>query len=120
MKTLQLKIPPVIVTLLTAVCMWITARLFPVFIVDLPLREIMVSLLSISGGIVSALGILLFMLAKTSVNPKKFDTVSSLVVSGIYSVTRNPMYLGLLLVLLGWSYFLSNILAFVFIPIFVL
>ena len=39
---------------------------------------------------------------------------------GVYALTRNPMYLGLLLVLTGWAIFLSNVLGFVFLPAFVL
>ena len=47
------------------------------------------------------------------------DSTSSLVVSGIYKYTRNPMYLGFLLVLLGWATFLSNITALALLPVFV-
>ena len=43
-----------------------------------------------------------------------------LLTSGPYAFTRNPMYLGLLLVLLGWAAYLSNALACVFLPAFVL
>jgi protein-S-isoprenylcysteine O-methyltransferase Ste14 len=39
------------------------------------------------------------------------EAASSLVVAGIYRVTRNPMYLGFLLILLGWAAWLSNVLA---------
>jgi protein-S-isoprenylcysteine O-methyltransferase Ste14 len=46
----------------------------------------------------------------------KPQSSSSLVISGIYALTRNPMYLGFLLVLLGWAIFLSNALAFLFLP----
>ena len=40
-------------------------------------------------------------------------------VSGVYAATRNPMYLGLLLVITGWAVFLSNAVAFLFLPAFV-
>jgi protein-S-isoprenylcysteine O-methyltransferase Ste14 len=49
----------------------------------------------------------------------KPDSASSLVVSGIYKYTRNPMYLGFLLVLLGWAAFLSNLAALALLPAFV-
>jgi protein-S-isoprenylcysteine O-methyltransferase Ste14 len=42
----------------------------------------------------------------------KPESSSCLVVSGVYTLTRNPMYLDLLLVLIGWAVFLSNALAF--------
>ena len=49
----------------------------------------------------------------------KPESASSLVVSGIYRFTRNPMYLGMLLVLSGWAIFLSNALSFLFLPAYV-
>ena len=47
------------------------------------------------------------------------DSTSSLVVSGTYKYTRNPMYLGFVLVLLGWAAFLSNLAALALLPAFV-
>jgi protein-S-isoprenylcysteine O-methyltransferase Ste14 len=69
-------------------------------------------------GVASA-GVISFRQAKTTLNPTIPGSASSLVVSGVYRLTRNPMYLGLLLVLLGWGVFLSNALALVLIPAFV-
>jgi protein-S-isoprenylcysteine O-methyltransferase Ste14 len=45
---------------------------------------------------------------------------SSLVTGGVFRVTRNPMYLSLLLYLLAWCVYLSSWPAFVFLPLFVL
>ena len=45
---------------------------------------------------------------------------SCVVTWGVYSITRNPMYLGLLMILTGWAIFLSNALALLFLPLFVL
>nr|ART40893.1 L409 [uncultured bacterium] len=42
-----------------------------------------------------------------------------MVISGIYRFSRNPMYVGLLLVLTAWAIYLSNALAFLFLPTFV-
>jgi protein-S-isoprenylcysteine O-methyltransferase Ste14 len=50
----------------------------------------------------------------------KPETSTSLVASGLYRWTRNPMYLGFLTVLLGLGVFLSNPLALAPIPLFVL
>jgi len=60
-----------------------------------------------------------FQKAKTTFNPLKPDAASSLVASGIYRVSRNPMYVGFLLVLTGWAMWLSHPLPFLFLPIFV-
>jgi protein-S-isoprenylcysteine O-methyltransferase Ste14 len=50
-----------------------------------------------------------FRRAKTTVNPLKPETTSSLVSSGIYRVTRNPMYVGMFFALIGWVVFLASI-----------
>ena len=60
------------------------------------------------------------MRARTTINPVKPSSASSLVITGIYRLTRNPMYLGSLFILLGWAVFLANVLAFLLLPGFVL
>lgn len=49
-------------------------------------------------------------------NPLKPDTSSALVRSGVYNLTRNPMYLGFLMLLIGWGIYLSNAVALLFVP----
>jgi protein-S-isoprenylcysteine O-methyltransferase Ste14 len=51
----------------------------------------------------------LFLKANTTVNPTKPENSSQLVTHGIFKYTRNPMYLGFLLCLIGWSLWLGNI-----------
>ncbi len=53
-------------------------------------------------------GVLEFRRAQTTVNPLKPETSSRLVTSGIYRHTRNPMYLGMAVVLLAWAAWLSS------------
>jgi protein-S-isoprenylcysteine O-methyltransferase Ste14 len=61
-----------------------------------------------------------FRRARTTVNPTKPESSSVLVDSGIYRLTRNPMYLGFSLGLSGWAVMLSNMFAFLLLPIFIL
>jgi protein-S-isoprenylcysteine O-methyltransferase Ste14 len=61
-----------------------------------------------------------FLREKTTMNPIKPGAASSLVTSGVFRFTRNPMYLSLALYLLAWTAYLSNWLAFLFVPMFVL
>lgn len=65
-------------------------------------------------------GFLAFLRAKTTVNPLTPEATTAMVTSGIYRFSRNPMYLGFLVVLTGWAMYLSNLLAFAFLPLFVL
>lgn len=120
MRTLELKIPPGIVVLIAAALMGLLSRAGPAFGFMLPARRAAVFGLVAVGAVISALGVISFRRAGTTVNPLKPGTASSLVVSGIYRWTRNPMYLGFLLSLTGWAVFLSNIMAFIILPVFVL
>ena len=53
-------------------------------------------------------------------NPTKPGATSSLVTGGVFRLTRNPMYLSLVLYLLAWAVYLSNWLALLLVPLFVL
>ena len=76
--------------------------------------------LLVLGVAVSAAGVLSFRRARTTLNPTKPEEASSLVRTGIYRITRNPMYLGLVLVLVGWATFLSSAWALLGVASFVL
>lgn len=117
---LDLKIPPVVVVIVTAALMWLTARAMPGYGFVIPAEGLLSSILAAVGAVVAAWGVLAFRRAGTTINPMKPASSSSLVVSGIYARTRNPMYLGLLLLLLAWAIHLSHPAAFLFLPPFVL
>ena len=120
MHVLELRIPPVAVVLAAAALMWLVAWAVPAFKFLLQARDLFAMSFALAGAVTSALGVVSFRRARTTVNPMKPELSSSLVVSGIYGLTRNPMYLGFLLVLLGWAVFLSSVLAFLFLPAFIL
>lgn len=107
MPTLELKIPPPVVAVVIAAAMWILSSPTPALTVPTAARVGIAVLIALTGGTFSLVGVLEFRRAKTTVNPMKPDKASALVVSGIYRITRNPMYMGLLLVLVGWAAFLA-------------
>jgi protein-S-isoprenylcysteine O-methyltransferase Ste14 len=117
---LELKIPPPIVAVLAAGFIWGASRAVPTFGFTLPHRNALVLALLLAGICVAVSGFTAFRRARTTVNPLKPKQASTLVRSGIYRYTRNPMYLGLLLVLLGWALLVSNVIAFVLLPAFIL
>ena len=57
---------------------------------------------------------------RTTISPLKPNKTSSLITSGIYNYTRNPMYLGLLLILISTALFIKNFISFLIIPLFVI
>jgi protein-S-isoprenylcysteine O-methyltransferase Ste14 len=120
MRTLELKIPPPAVALATAALMWLVSRATPSLGWVFPARAVAASGVAAIGVLTAISGVLALRRAQTTLNPMKPDSATSLVASGSYTVTRNPMYLGLLLALTGWAIFLSNALVFIFLPAFVL
>lgn len=119
MSSLALKIPPMLVAAVTGALIWVAAQMTPALDFALPWRGIVAVLLIVSGTGIALLGVVAFRRARTSVNPLKPDAVSAFVVSGIYRWTRNPMYLGVLWVLVGWALYLGNFAALLFAPVFV-
>lgn len=118
--TLELKIPPVVVWICTAALMGFVAWAEPYRPFQIPARVTIAVLLAIAGVVIGVLGVVAFRRRQTTVNPLKPENASALVATGIYRHTRNPMYLGLGLILAGWGIFLNNALAVIFLPAFVL
>lgn len=119
MHSLELRIPPPVIVVVTALLMWLISGVATVFTVGFPGNEVVAILLAVVGLSIDVVAVLSFRRAGTTIDPKKPDTVASLVTRGIYSKTRNPMYLGILIILLGWAVLLSNFAALVFLPLFV-
>ena len=77
--------------------------------VSTSVRAVIAAALALSGLAIAVWGFLAFRRAKTTVDPRKPANASVLVSTGVYSLTRNPMYVGLLFVLLGWATFLFSL-----------
>lgn len=108
MRFLELKVPPPLVALTIGCVMWILAKFGPQ--VPLPTAvRILVGLVTAAVGLsISITGGVSLCRAKTTINPFKPETATALVPTGIYAVTRNPMYLGLLVVLVSWLLYLAS------------
>ena len=61
-----------------------------------------------------------FRRAGTTLNPTRPQAARTVVDGGIYRLSRNPMYVGVLFILAGWAVFLSHALPFLFLPGFVI
>lgn len=120
MNAIELKIPPAAQFLVAMAGMWLLAKYVPALAVEIPGRKVFVVLLFCLGGIVAVPAIVAFRSAGTTVDPRRPDKASRLVVRGVYRYSRNPMYLGLLCLLGAWAIYLSNLLAFAVLPLFVL
>lgn len=118
--TLRHRIPPVAVTLAVAALMWLISVLTPAFPLPENLRMICAILLAMAAMVTGLAGVAEFRRANTTVNPLAPENCSRLVESGIFRFTRNPMYLALLMALIGWNIFLGNLWSLVMIFFWVL
>jgi protein-S-isoprenylcysteine O-methyltransferase Ste14 len=108
LSALELKIPPVAVTILYAVLMYLLARVTPDLGLPFILQLLLAVVLSGAGAVFGLGGVQAFRRARTSVNPLNPHASSTLVATGIFRWSRNPMYLALLLLLLAWGALLDN------------
>ncbi len=87
---------------------WLLAQVTPDLAVSPWARWLVCIGLVAAGLACDAQGILAFRKARTTINPLRPERVQSLVVSGMYRVTRNPMYVGLVCFLTAWTVFLAS------------
>ena len=120
MNSLELKVPPVAQVIVTAAAMAGVSKVTPALKFSLKGSAALAMGLGAIGVGSAILGVTQFKKAQTTPNPQALEKVSSLVTSGVYQYSRNPMYVGLVLVLFSWALYLSNFLAFVLLPIFIL
>ena len=117
---MRLRIPPPVVTLLAAALMWALHHWMPVgHWIAPPWNRL--------GGLAGALGIAIavaavvrFRQARTTANPMDPSKASRLVTDSVFCVSRNPMYLGLLLLLIGWAVWLGSASPWLILPLFVI
>ena len=113
MSSLELKIPPPAVAALIAALMWGIAHLGPTLAIDPQIRLVVALTLVAIGITCDLLGLIAFRRSKTTINPMKPGKSSALVTSGIYTLTRNPMYLGMVALLTAWAVYLGAAWSFV-------
>lgn len=114
---LELRVPPPILTLLTALVMWAGARNFPQYGRPGWLQAATLGV-AITGALLIPSGIISLRLARTTVSPTRPDRSKALVISGIFRLTRNPIYLGALILLTAWAMHLWQPQSFVALPVF--
>jgi protein-S-isoprenylcysteine O-methyltransferase Ste14 len=120
MKALENRIPPPVVGAVLGAAMWATAGLVPRWPVDDDVRIVITALLVAIGLGFDVLGLIAFRKARTTVNPLHPERATAVVSAGVYRITRNPMYVGMLCLLLAWAAFLAAPLALIGPVLFVL
>ena len=112
------RIPPPLVMLLAASLMWALCRWLPLGqLIAYPWNHVGV-LPAAAGVAIAAAAFVRFRQKRTTANPIDLKKASCLVTDGIFGISRNPMYLGLLLLLIGWAVWLGAASAWLVPPLF--
>ena len=112
MKTIKIP-PPILVLILTSLVYFSSTKLESIY---LPYRQTVSVLILIIGIVVIISPVFDFIKSKTTVNPIKFQNVNRLVTTGIYRYSSNPMYLGMILIIISTTVYYLNFLS-VFSPL---
>jgi len=115
---LDLKINPPLQMLISVLLIYITAQLLPVSTALLAYKWPLSSAFLVLGLFFNMAGGTSFRTAKTTGNPNRPHMASKLVTSGVYQFTRNPMYIGLIFLLLTWAVWLGSVFSLLIIVLF--
>lgn len=116
---LELKIPPLVIFFIFVVLMWLIAIAVPSAGFSLPAKNLLAAGFAAFGGIFAGAAIFSFFRARTTVHPSYPSKSTALVSTGVYAITRNPMYLAILFVLIGWAAYLTNLATLILLPLFI-
>ena len=101
------KIPPPILVLILVSFNYFSSKKIDLF--NLPYQNLISILILLIGMLILINPIFKFIKSKTTIDPIKFKKVNKLITTGIYKYSRNPMYLGLLMIVTSTSLFYLNI-----------
>ena len=118
--SLELKIPPAVVMLFFMILMYFISSIFSSLNIDFMFQIFLSIETAVSGFVLIVAASYVFTEKSTSINPMKPESASTLVTNGVYKFTRNPMYLGIVVILFAWLVFLGNILNIINILLFIL
>ena len=100
------KIPPPVVALILVISNYFSSK--KIDLIHIPFQTLIAVFILSVGLLILINPVLKFIKSKTTINPIKFKKVNKLVTSGIYKYSRNPMYLGFLIIVISSSIFYLN------------
>ena len=113
----KMKFPPVLQLIGFSVLAWLLAAKMPFGEIASP--PLITMIFAGLGLLFLTPAIFQFRVRKTTVNPITPSNASTLVTNGFFKLTRNPMYVGLALLLLSFCLFLGRYSALLMVPVFI-
>ena len=103
----MIRIPPPILVLALVISNFFSSK--KTDLIHLPNQDLISIIILLIGVLILTNPIFKFIKSKTTIDPIKFKKVNKLITSGIYKYSRNPMYLGFLMIVISTSIFYLNI-----------
>ena len=115
---METKIPPPIVTLIFGLAIYLSRTIFPE--IEIQYSSFFGMVLLLLGFFILISAVKLFRNDKTTVNPLSPEQATKLVTNGIFKLSRNPMYLGMAVILASVAVFFNIIGGIIFMALFCL
>jgi protein-S-isoprenylcysteine O-methyltransferase Ste14 len=106
--------------LLAAALMWALHRWLPLSHLIASPWNYLAAIPVVIGRVITVAAGRAFRRARTTFDPVKPRETSCLVTDGVFQFSRNPMYLGLLLLLIGWALWLGTVSPWLVPPLFLI
>jgi len=103
------RVPPPVVAAIVGVVMWALARLLEFGRFEFAWQPAVAGVLLVAGLSLMLVAVASLFAARTTVNPLRPSRASSLVTTGLFRLSRNPIYLGDLLVLAAIAVWFGNV-----------
>jgi len=112
LRALELKVPPLLLTAAFLAVIVVASRLLPGAALSFQYNKSAALVLLVAGLAVLLGAALQFRMLRTTLDPRTPGKASQFVARGLYRVSRNPMYLGMALLLLAVAVWASNAVAY--------
>ncbi len=115
------RIPPPILMLVAAAVMWALCRWLPLSqVIRGSWNRVGAAVPAAIGFVIAVAAFVRFRQVRTTVNPMDPSQATQLVTDGVFRISRNPMYLGLVLLLIGWAVWLDSASPWLIPPLFMI
>ena len=112
-------IPPPVVVAIVGLLMWAVNETLVFGKIKSELQQPIALTLLAAGLLLMAVAVGYFIAARTTINPLRPSRASSLVTTGLFAISRNPIYLGDLLILAALAVWFGNVLNVALLALFV-
>ena len=119
LELLKLKVPPLVQMLVVALVMWLAARFLDTGETYSTWQGLLLIIILAAGMAIVAVAVVTLYKMGTTIDPRNPSLASKLVTVGIFNYSRNPIYLGLLVMLIAWNIHLYSLYASVGLPLFI-